>query len=85
MFERELKLYLVEYLNSDWAENHANRKSISRFVFFLNKGSFNYSSKKQMVVVLSSIEVEYMALSYVIQEATWLQLFLTELRFLQLD
>lgn len=72
IFEREFKLNLIGYSNSDWAEDYSNRKSTLRFVFILNRRLISYNSKKQVVVVLLSIKVEYMAFSLATQKTTWL-------------
>lgn len=78
--EKELKL--IGYSDSDWAEDHADRNSTSRFIFMLNGGPISFASKKQAVVALSSTEAEYVALSLAAREATWLRLLLTELGLL---
>ena len=78
--EKELKL--IGYSDSDWAGDHADRKSTSGFIFMLNGGTISYAYKKQAVVILSSTEAEYVALSLVAREATWLRLLLTELGLL---
>ena len=84
-FGGESELRLVGYSDSDWAGDHADRKSTSGFVFTLNGGPISYGSKKQAVVALSSTEAEYVALSLAAREATWLRLLLTELGLLQPD
>ena len=82
IFGGEKELKLVGYSDSDWARDHADRKSTSGFVFMLNGGPISYASKKQAVVALSSTEAEYVALSLAAREATWLRLLLTELGLL---
>ncbi len=84
-FRGESELNLIRYSDSDWAGDHADRKSTSRFVFTLNGGLLSYDSKKQAVVALSSTETEYIALSLIVREATWLRLLLTELGLLRPD
>lgn len=79
-FGEESKLLLVGYSNSDWARDHADRKSTSGFVFLSNGGPISYASKKQAVVALS--EAEYVALSLAAREATWFRLLMTELGLL---
>lgn len=68
-FEKNPKLCLVKYLDSDLAKDHFHRKLILRFFFTVNKRLVNYSLKKQVVVALFSIEVEYVALSLAEQKA----------------
>ena len=82
IFGGEKELKLVGYSDSDWAGDHADRKSTSGFVFMLNGGPISYASRKQAVVALSSTEAEYVALSLAAREATWLRLLFTELGLL---
>lgn len=72
IFEREPELCLVGYSDSDYAGDHANRKSTSGFVFFLNEVPISYGSKKQAVIVFSSTEAKYVALNLEAREAIWL-------------
>ena len=51
----------------------------------LNRGPVSWCSKRQSMVVLSSIEAEYIALTVAAKEATWLRLLFTELGLLQPD
>lgn len=46
IFGGKSKLDLIGYSDSDWAGDHADRKSTSRFVITLNWGSISYGSKK---------------------------------------
>lgn len=68
IFGRKFKFCLVWYLDSNWAKNHADKKSISKFVFTLNRGFINYNSKKQAIIVLFSTKAEYLAFSLAVQE-----------------
>ncbi len=67
------------YCDSDWASSHSDRKSISGYVYQLNKDNsfISWKSKKQNVVALSSCEAEYIALSTCVQEALYLRKLLT--------
>ena len=78
--EKELKQ--IRYSDSEWAGDHADRKSTSEFIFILNGGPIIYASKKQVVFALSLTEAEYVALSLATREATWLRLLLPELGLL---
>ena len=61
------------YCDSDWASSYSDRKSISGYVYQLNKDSsfISWKSKKQNVVALSSCEAEYIALLTCAQEALY--------------
>jgi len=47
-------------------------RSTTGYVFIAGSGAITWQSKKQLTVVLSSTEAEYIALSEVAQEACWL-------------
>lgn len=49
-------------------------------MFLLNGGAVSWLSKKQPVVVLSTSEAEYIALSSAAQEAIWLHRLLNDFR-----
>ena len=46
----------------------------------MGAGAISWSSKKQHIVALSSIEAEYIAQTHAAKEALWLRSFLRELR-----
>jgi hypothetical protein len=50
----------------------------------LTERPISWCSKKQTSVALSSTESEYIAQALAVQEATWIQLFISELGALQL-
>lgn len=78
-------LTIKAYSDSDWAGDHATRKSTSGFVFMLNGGPVSWSSKRQATVTLSSTEAEYMALTLAAKKAIWMRLLLTEIGLLDKD
>ena len=75
---------LVAFVDSDWASDKADRRSISGFVVFLN-GPVSWGAVKQSCVALSTAEAEYVALSRATQEVMWLRQILSEIRFPQLE
>ena len=67
-------VHIQGYCDSDWASSYSDRRSISGYVYKLNKdsGFVSWRSKKQNVVALSSCEAEYIALATCVQEALYL-------------
>eukprot|EP00253_Pinus_taeda_P016548 PITA_16548 len=65
--------------DSDWAGDNIDRKSISGDSLSLGSGPICWSSKKQVVIALSSAEAEYRGVVNITIQALWLQHFLTEL------
>lgn len=41
-FEENENLKLIKYLDSDWAGDHSDSKSISKFIFLPNSGLISY-------------------------------------------
>jgi hypothetical protein len=72
-------LYLIGFIDSDWAGDSIDRKSTSGYSLNLGSGPFCWSSKKQDSIALSSIEAEYRGVVNITIQAMWLQYFLTEL------
>lgn len=70
---------LTGYVDSDWASDRNNRKSISGFVFKVFGNTVSWASRKQSTVALSSTEAEYMALAEAICEEKWIRNLLQEL------
>jgi hypothetical protein len=70
---------LVGYSDSDWGCDQGERKSTTGYVFYLSSTAFSWASKKQVIVALSTCEVEYVATSPTVYEAIWLRNLLKEL------
>ena len=60
-----------------WARLHCHL--ISRYSFHFGLGAISWSSKKQIIITLSSTEVEYMAKTYAAKEGIWLKTFVKEM------
>lgn len=71
-------LIIKGYSDSDWAGDHATRKSTSGFIFILNGGSVSWCSKRQATVNRSGIR----GTDLCCKEATWLRLLLIEIGLL---
>jgi hypothetical protein len=61
------------FVDADWAGDLDHRRSTSGYVFNLFGGAISWMRKRQVVVALSTTEVEYMAATHASKEAVWLQ------------
>jgi hypothetical protein len=77
---RELKLVLGGKdeiklggrVDSDFASNIDDRRSVLAYAFDLGTGTISWSSKKQAMVSISTTEAEYIAAEHGVKEAVWL-------------
>ena len=74
-----VSLKLQGYVDADLAGDIDNRKSTTGFVFTLGGTIISWASNLQKIVALSTIEVEYVAMTEVGKEMIWLHSFLDEL------
>ena len=76
------ELNLTGYNDSDWNDIFSGR-SMSGYVFLLNKSVISWKSKLQTTTAISSTEAEYMSLSMAMQECIYLRQLLGELMLSQ--
>jgi transposase InsO family protein len=72
-YKKGVTASLIGYSDSDFANCSTSRKSISGFVFVVDKGPISWKSSKQELVATSTLEAEYIALFSASQEALFLQ------------
>lgn len=72
---------LVSYIDSGYARDLNDRKSTSGYVFLLNSGVVSWSSKKQPIVTLSTIEAEFVDTAWCSCQAIWIRRILKELNY----
>ena len=72
-------LTVQRYTDSNFPVDIDDRKSISRFVFSLNKGAISWRSCKQDTTVDSTTEAKYIPASEAVKEAVWIHKFIQEL------
>ena len=66
---RDLPPYgLIGFIESNFAEDPKDRKSVMSYCFFLNGAVVSWCSKKQKTVSISIIEAEYIALGHIARE-----------------
>ena len=61
------------YSDVDWAGDPDVRHSTTGNLFLLTDRLISWLSKKQSIVALSTLEVEYVAVSTATQKAVWLR------------
>ncbi|XP_071575063.1 uncharacterized protein [Temnothorax nylanderi] len=71
-YSRDGNASLEGFSDADWANDQDQRRSISGTFFRLQGGAISWQSERQKTPVLSTTEVEYMALSSASQEGLWL-------------
>ena len=59
---------LKAFLNSNWAGDWVDRKSISGFIIILDQGAVSWGSKKQTSISLSTVEAEFVAALTAVRE-----------------
>jgi hypothetical protein len=74
---------ISSFSDADWASNKIDWKSISRYTFLLSGGAISWTSKKQSIVALSSMEVEYITMTLATKQIIWLPNFFDALGFTQ--
>lgn len=80
LYSSSTKPELIGYTNIDWAGETETQKSTSGYVFHIGTSVFSWSSKKQKVVTLSTVDVEYITTINCATQAVWLQIILSELQ-----
>lgn len=79
LFKPAKALHIECYAKPDWGGSLEDRRSTNGYCFYLGPNLIQWSSRKQKVVALSSIEVEYRALVHMAIEVAWLESLFTEL------
>jgi len=70
-----MDVHLYEYENSDFASDVNSRRSNTVYVFTLRSGVVSWVLRLQKIVVLSTMEVEYVAVTEAYKELIWLKNF----------
>ncbi|CAA7052583.1 unnamed protein product [Microthlaspi erraticum] len=70
-YKKGYELKVIAYTDSDYAGDVKDRKSTSGYVFLLSGAAVCWSSRKQVVVTLSSTEAEYVAATSCACHCVW--------------
>ena len=81
---RDQKNKLTGYTDADgsMAKDH---HAISRYAFLIHGGAVSWSTKQQEIVVLSTTEAEYVAITHAAKEILWLWSLISQLFDITLD
>jgi hypothetical protein len=71
---------LLGYSDADWSNDPATSRSVGGYAFMLAGGAISWSSALQPLLLLSSTEAEYIALTDTAKEAMWLRTFFEEIQ-----
>ncbi|KAE9331188.1 hypothetical protein PF008_g15553 [Phytophthora fragariae] len=63
----------MTYSDADYANDPADRRSISGYVTMLDGNVISYASRKQEINAMSTCEAEYVAMSEAAKDILWLQ------------
>ncbi|GKC71343.1 ribonuclease H-like domain-containing protein, partial [Tanacetum coccineum] len=78
---RQPKASLEAFVDADWANCLATRKSVTGFCVKLNGSLISWKSKKQHTLSKSSAKAEYKAMASVTSEVTWILKILRDLEW----
>ncbi len=63
---------LITFSDSDWAEDHDDRHSLTSFIFKMANGAISWAYQQQPTVLLSSTEAKYKVSSDCSCQMMWL-------------
>ena len=79
-YRRSNRLEIVGYSNSDFAKCLDSKRSTLGYIFNLARGAISWKSFKQILIVSSIMEAEFIACFEASNHGIWLQNFITRLR-----
>ncbi|KAL8159107.1 LOW QUALITY PROTEIN: hypothetical protein V2J09_000644 [Rumex salicifolius] len=72
LYKRRGGKELQDFTDNDYANDTTDRKSIGGYVLLMNEGAVAWSSKKQPIVTLSTIEAEFVTAASCACQAVWM-------------
>ena len=79
--DKDSDIYSIDYLDISYANNPDDRKSIFDYIYSYINDIISYQCQKQFIIVMSTMEFEFMNLSEVAKEAIFLLKLLCSLKF----
>ena len=71
----------VAYSDTDWAGDHETHRSTSGYAIFLGEGIVSWLSRWQWEIPSSSTEAEYVGMTEVAKQLSWIRNLLSKLKF----
>ena len=81
LYENRGHTQVIGYYDAYWTGSPANRRSTSGYCVFIEGNLISWKSKKQDVVVRSSVEAKYRAMALATCQLIWFKPLLQESRF----
>ena len=79
-FQASREIQVTRYTNANWASSILDRRSYSGFLFSFGSATVSWSSKKQPIITLSSMEAEYRGAATIAAcEVAWMQKLLVDM------
>ena len=72
-YRQTMGVKLQGFTDADWAGSPSDRKSTSGGIFNIGSKMVSWYNRKQILIALSSAEVEYMVASKATCEAIWMR------------
>ncbi len=70
------------FTDADWATDASDRRSVSGYAIYMFGSLISWSANKQRAVALSSTESEYMAMTHLMKELLWCQVYSATVNFI---
>ena len=71
-YKKDMPCKITRYCDANYAGDHDTRRLTIEYIFILGLGVLSWCSKRQPIVSLSSMEMEYRAAVMVAQKCIWL-------------
>lgn len=79
LFTKDDNCNVSAFADADWANDQVDRRSYTGFVIKLGNDTINWEARKQRCIALSSTEAEYLAMSDVCKDISFIKNFVSEL------
>lgn len=71
---------LINYIDSIFARDPKDQKSVMGYCFFLNKAMVSWNNKREKTVSISITKTKYIALGYIAREIVRIKRFIKKIK-----